>query len=184
MNEYTTSLGVRITFNPIGTQLEKLGAPQAGITAPTYEIKTATGVTEHWPVLEKIPATDEEWDTAIAEAAPENVEAIRRYRADLRAAQLKYNQSLMRLILARGINFEMPPGDAWIEDDRWIGLNVPDDPRERKLYYIETHVLGTTSDYREVVRGVFVASDVSEELISQFEAAFQNSVGKAKRDSH
>jgi hypothetical protein len=182
MNEYTTSLGKRIEFVPIGPLLDKLHASQPEVKPPTYTVKTALGATEEWPLVEQVPTDDAGWAALIEKQdSDENKLAVMEYRNALTASQAVYSKNLMRLILTRGLKVEIPDGDEWVDDHRFLGLTVPDDPRERRVHYIETEVLATIEDYRNLVHGVFEASEVSEDLIAQFEAAFQRPVEKRGR---
>jgi len=186
MNEYITSLGKRVEFVPIGPLLDKLTAALniglSKVQPPTYTVPTATGVNEVWPLVEQIPKTDKEWDELIErQKSADDKNAIARYRADRAVVKAEYSKNLMRLVLTRGIKVEMPEDEGWVEEHRWLGMSVPDDPRERRLHYIETECMAVAEDYRQVVCLSFETSEVREELISLFEAAFQRPVEKRGR---
>jgi hypothetical protein len=68
-----------------------------------------------------------------------------------------------------------------VGDQEFLGFTVPTDPRERRMHYIETEVLATNEDYRQLVVRAFETSEVSEELIAQFEAAFQRKMEERGR---
>lgn len=162
---FTTSRGITIEFLPIPTLLEKLQAQHPMPAPPTYAVKTATGVTETHSHDETTLDTDED-KAAWAD-----------YQGRLRAATAKFNEALMRLVMLRGIKVELPPSDAWVQEQEYIGLSVPEEPHERKIYWLETEVLADADDYIRAVEGVMQASGVPEEVIRQAEDSFLGSLG-------
>lgn len=164
MKNFTTSRGITIEFLPIPTLLEKLQAQHKTPEPPTYEIKAATGVTERHAHDETTLESDED-KAAWAD-----------YQERLKTATNQFNLALMRLVMLRGIKVELPEGNAWVEEQEFIGLTVPTEPTERKLHWLETEVLADRNDYMQVIVGVMEASGVPEEVVSQAEATFRGQV--------
>ncbi len=165
MKTFTTSRGITIEFLPIPTLLEKLQAQHPTPEPPTYEVKTAAGPVEKHAHNETTLETDED-KAAWAD-----------YQARLKAARDKFNSALMRLVMLRGIKADLPEGNAWIEEQEFIGLSVPEEPHERKIYWLETEVLANEADYMAAVSGVMEASGVPEEVISEAQASFRGPLG-------
>lgn len=170
---YTTARGVTVEFLPIPRLLDKLQAARAEAMPkpPTYKVEVIGGRTEEHEHDEKTIA---EPDTPEADK-----QAWAQYKEKLAELDDDYNSKLARLVLTRGIRYEPHQNGDWVAEHEWLGLHVPDDPRERALHYIETEVIGGQADIQEIILGVWRASGVPEELISQIEAAFQRALGRA-----
>ncbi len=164
---FKTSRGIEIECLPIPTLVEKLQARHPMPEPPTYTVDTITGVQEVHPYDEA---------TVAALGTEEATAAWAEYQQKLKAATSAYNQALMRLVMLRGIKFELPATDEWIQEQKWIGLAVPDDPRERKLHWLETEALATLEDYTELLNGVMEASGIPQEVLDQAEATFRREV--------
>lgn len=161
---FTTSRGIVLECLPIPTLLEKLQAQHPLPEPPTYEVKTATGIVEKHVHDETTLETD-------AEKA-----AWADYQLRRAAAERELQAALMRIILVRGIKVDLPESDGWIKEQEYIGLSVPSDPFQRRLYYLETEALVSQSDYEGLVLAVMAASGISEEALAQVEATFRHPV--------
>lgn len=166
MRTFVTSRGVTLEFLPIPALLEKLQAQHKLPEPPIYEVKTATGVTEKHTHDETTLETDAD-KAAWAE-----------YQKNLQEATARLNLALMRLVMLRGVKVQMPKDDTWIAEQQFIGLTVPDNPRERKLYWLETEALASQDDYAQMLAGVMAASGLSEEVVQQAEATFRGALGR------
>lgn len=164
---FVTSRGIAVECLPIPTLVEKMQAQYPMPAPPTYTVETITGVKEVHPYDEA---------TVAALGTEEAKAAWAEYQQKLQAATAAYNQALMRLVMLRGIKFELPAGDEWVEEQRFIGLAVPDNPRERKLHWLETEALATLEDYAALINGVMEASGIPQEAIDQAEATFRREV--------
>jgi hypothetical protein len=162
----TTSRGVTVTCLPIQSLLDKLNAQYKPPEPPSYEVKTATGAVERHAHDATTLETDEDraaW------------QAYLQARADAQTAQ---SLALTRLVLLRGISVDMPTDEQWVKEQEWLGLQVPDDPFERKLHYIETEVIAGVADIEAIMLGVMRESGVPEELLAQMDATFRHQVGQ------
>lgn len=164
----TTSRGFEIEVQAIATLLDKFQAAHKPPTPPTYTVETAG----------KISETHEHDETTLQTEADKI--AWGEYQIALTAHQVKYNRDLMRLILAKGITVHTQPSATWEQEQAFIGLSVPSDALEKRLYWIETEVLGGASDYQAILLGVLAESGVDENLLTQVEATFR---GNAQRDA-
>src|SRR3990172_472597 len=128
---YTTSRGVKVTYNGIATLIDAL---QSSLNArkpiaPTYEVKSLAGNSE-------IHAHDETTLETEADRA-----AWSEYQAKLAAWSDESQRSLMRLILLRGISVELPSDSDWEKQQAFAGIVVPQDTMEKRMHYLQTEVL-------------------------------------------
>jgi hypothetical protein len=104
---------------------------------PTYEVPLAgSDETQEFTHDESTLETDEDhaaWD--------EHQAALREMESEVRDRHVRY-------ALRTGIEVEEESG--WEEDQEYEGIEIPDDPRERKLHYIMTEVLPTMLEQGEV----------------------------------
>lgn len=164
MDKFTTSRGIALEFLSIPVLLEKLHSQHPMPAPPTYTVETATGVKE-------VHTHDE---TTLETA--EDKAAWAEYQDNLKAAQAKLNESLMRVVLLRGLKVDIP-ANGWVKEQEYMGITVPDDPTERRMHYLQTEALATREDYEAAVAGVMGASGVPEEVIRQAEDTFRGKVG-------
>lgn len=162
---FVTSTGVTLEFLPIPLLIEKMREQHPLPEPPTYEVETAGGAKELHPHDTTTLTTDEE-RAAWAD-----------YQARLAEATADDNLRFMRLVMLRGIKFDLPPTDDWIEAQAYIGLTVPTDPLNRRIHWLETEALATKEDYVALLRGVMGASEVPEEVIRAAENSFRGQVG-------
>ena len=165
---YTTSRGVKVTYNGIATLIDAL---QSSLNArkpiaPTYEVKSLAGNSE-------IHAHDETTLETEADRA-----AWLEYQTKLAAWSDESQRSLMRLILLRGISVELPSDSDWEKQQAFAGIVVPQDAMEKRMHYLQTEVLGSVADYQMMVVGVMRVSGVPEDLLSQVESSFRRSLGR------
>jgi hypothetical protein len=132
---------------------------------PTYTITTADGHDEKHAIdatmLDTLTSEQRaEWDAYKRDSADFEAEATRR---------------IGNAMLLLGLDLGEPPAE-WLEQMQWIGLPVPEDPKERKLMYIETAVLLTPSDQMGVMSKIVTVSaqGVPEEEIRAIEATFRS----------
>ena len=172
-NEYTTKRGRRLAFIGIQGLLDRFAASHHEPKPPEYEVSMLGGR------IEKHPLTEVKDRTSLND--------------DERAQLVEYEQRLaqynertagefLNLVLQRGVDIGSD-GDAWAREQKeQFGIDVPDDPIERRMHYIQTEVLyGSSNDVKEdigeIVAGVLIASGVDREKVAQLEATFRSQVG-------
>jgi hypothetical protein len=67
------------------------------------------------------------------------------------------------------------PDDGWVEEQRELGITVPDDPKERRDHYIWTEVMGGQHDILRVM-SLAAGADLTEEQLTAAEASFWNTL--------
>lgn len=169
MKKYTTTRGIEIEVLSIPMMLvDKINSAHPDPEPPTYEVAALGGVVERHPLTEQSAETPEE-KALLADWLKRKAEA-----KDAR------NRGFMRLVMLRGVKFDMPQDGAWVEEHEFLGVTVPEGAVERRLHYIETEVFGSVADYREITRLVMEESGVSEAAIEQASALFR---GDMERDA-
>lgn len=188
-DSFTTTAGVVVHCRPINDKLRRKalaviekayrdrGEP---IDPPTYTVHLVGG-DEHMPHDETTLVVD--GDEAQTQA---NQVAWKKYleaRGRLGAEQRDKSNAIQ---LLDGLDFEMPTDGGWIErQKRRYGVEVPTDPDEQRLHYIETELLITASDLMDAVQTITtlsLAGTVEEEAVREEMASFRRKVqGDATR---
>ena len=136
----------RVIFEQIDLAVEReyreRGEP---LDPPTYTAQTAGGGQETHPHdAESVRA--EETSEAERQAWDAYLLARARLEAEVR-------ERVSRYVLFQGVVAPDPPAE-WVDLQRWLRVEVPDDPRDLKLRYIEAEILKTPSDLMEAMLGV------------------------------
>lgn len=168
MADYKTARGVEVNFVGIATLLDKLNGQFRLPDPPSYEVKLATGGTERHVHDETTVQTDEE------------KKALADYQSECTRITNEHALKLTRLVVLRGMTFDYPASDDWVKEQEFLGIQVPADPMERRLHYVETEVLGTKEDVEAVMLGVMRASGVNEEMVLAMEDSFRHPLGKSE----
>jgi hypothetical protein len=173
-NTFVTSRGMNVTVLPISTLIEK---QRASFDArrpkpPTYEVKTATGVTEV-----------HEHNATTLETNAEKM-AWAEYQAKVSEHEIVYQQAFIKLLLTRGINVALPDLDTWAKEQEWLGIDIPTDANERRFHYVWTEIIGDPiADLEGITLTIGRLSHVPEAAIAEAEATFRGRVGDANSTS-
>lgn len=189
MSKYKTMMGFEVEVTTLPMMLiDKINAAHPDPDVPTYEIPASAlspaSRARHFPPKDTGPdwmdyllglpgAHDYSNETTIRSS--EDKQAWLDYLKQKASAQTERNRAFMRLVMLR-MKVSIPDDDTWIREQRLLGVTAPDDPIERRLHYIETEVMGGHKDYEEIARLTMGEMGVSEEAISQAEAAFRRPV--------
>lgn len=171
---YVTTKGHEITFVPIPGLLAKA---QAGVIMPkvpaySYEDVAGTPVTE--PMDEAVAADEK--------TSPEDKARWDEYQTAQRLAEIERFTGSLDICLKAGIRFEEREG--WEAEHEWMNIDVPTDPLERRMHYIETEVLGRhAEDTLNILMGVARVSGLNKELIGTAERTFRRALGFADGDT-
>lgn len=164
---FTTSTGFKLSLKPVSPFLiQKVQASGEYPKPPTYEVTTAAGSKEvHEHDAESIKtASDAEKAAWVA------------YTVKSRAVQSEVNDRLVRLILLRGIESEVPDYGWDREQEEVFGIKVPKDPNDRKVHYLLTEAIGTADDIANLITEVIALSGVSQEAIETARASFRRAL--------
>src|SRR3990167_3950686 len=168
-NVHTTVAGVEVLIGPVNlfdlnlaaARLEKefreRGEP---LDPPTYTAELAGGGTQTFEHDEDTLEVTPEMVLSEALDDPEKAKEIAAHRtavnreawADYMSANARLiaEQSALRMeIMLDGVKAELPEDGAWEARRKRRHLEVPDDPIEKRLYYIQRELLVTPAEDRK-----------------------------------
>lgn len=183
MKIFKTTAGVEIPIQPISLfDLERIkniveaeyreaGKP---IDPPTYEVKLELeGTSEFHPYTIK----------TIEDASSEDKE---KWRLHLKAVEEMQEEMQERtgLIFLEGILYDLPEDDSWIaKRKKLFGDDIPEDPDEKRLYYINNVLLKTIADKTNLTLEIQKLSmtGADEEAIAAYEDMFRRQMAIQNR---
>ncbi len=168
---FVTKDGNRIPLRRVAPILmEKIRKSVTLPSPPTYEVETAGGDIETHIHDETTLETDED----------------RAAWAAYQIAHAKANEAMiekiLRLLFAKATGDVLPPSDDWAKEQAYLGVDVPGDPLERKIHYIQTELLTHTSDIMAFMTAAMALTGVDEEVVESAEATFRHPVRQAGED--
>ena len=157
---YTTRKGVAIRLRLFSPVLrDKVRQSVEFPEVPVYVATTAGGGKEEHEYTEDMIETDEER------------EMWRAHQGNLLAANLILYERLGRLALIRGTEVNIP--DGWEKEQELFGIEVPTDPIERKLHWIETEAVESNDDLSALILAILAYQNVTLEERAAAAASFQ-----------
>ena len=129
---------------------------------PIYVAETAGGGKEEHPYTADMVETDDEramWRT---------------HQGKLLAANLMLYERLGRLALIRGTEVDVPEG--WEKEQAIYGIEVPTDPIERKLHWIETEAVESNNDLSALILAILAYQNTTQEERATAAASFPDSM--------
>lgn len=173
-NIFTTTAGVEIPITPIAIidlqlaqdaikrEFEARGEP---IEPPTYEVDVLGGEKEIHPyntqtIMDAPPEDKEKWDKYL--------EAIGRMENEI--------QQRTAIVFMDGILVDLPEDEGWAERRKKLfGEEVPTDPDQKKLYYINNILLKTPADKSGVMMAIqrLSLTGANQEAIDAMEELFR-----------
>lgn len=176
--EYTTERGVTIEVVPIPLLLDKIRRAHPDIPLPTYTEHLAGGATQEVAITEKDAAT---WRTSDPESWQAHAEKWTAYETAARLRNRHVNDLLWRAILMRAISCQMPTDDKWADEQKSLGIDVPTDPTERRVHWLETEVIGGNHDIfrlSSLAGGLALDSEVLEAAEASFRGTLQRQTNR------
>ena len=80
---------------------------------------------------------------------PEDVEKWHEYQEQLNKMQNEVNEKTIAYALYKGVECEIDP--EWIEEQKWLEIELPESDRDLKVQYIMTEILTTAFDIRKAL---------------------------------
>lgn len=150
---------IEMAKKTVEVSFEKRGAR---ITPPTYTITTASGATQEIAHDETTIETDEErqaWDE---------------YVSNLRLIEIEKQRKQMQIYM-NALQVELPDDDSWeVFQTEILGIDVPQEPREKLQHYIETEILITPADAIDMIEAITKATYKGVVEESAVEAAMES----------
>lgn len=172
---YQTATGRELILNPLPPlqiQLVRDAAVKEAerkfgerLYKPTYTLDTGDGATE-----------THEHDEATIAQDPEAKRAWDAWQAQEAQFDAYSNDKIMRFILLRGISFEMPADDEWMEMQAYFGIDVPEAGLDRRFHYIQTEIIGSVTDLTALMSEIMKISGVDEETVAAAQATFRDTL--------
>jgi hypothetical protein len=87
------------------------------------------------------------------------------YQKELQRVKMRKGTAYLNLAMARGIDFELPADDEWLEGLRAIGIEVGDSEVEKRIAYAQSVLILDVDDLTEVASRVLVLSGVTPQAV-------------------
>jgi len=168
MKTFTSSKGIVLNLKPVSQfKIDFLRAAKTEIPAPTYEVPIVGGGTQLIP-MDAIAAKNKgrlpEWEAFVAARAKQEAD---------------YSKRFLELIVWDGVEVNVPDVDSdWQKSNDHFGIEVPDDPIGRKLFYVYNELLGTPEDIGNLIADVFEVSHIDEEAVKSIRDSFRIGIQK------
>lgn len=163
MKNFVSSKGASIELRPVSQfKIDTLRASKHETPAPTYEMSVAGGGKQVIPLDQIIAANQgrlEEWNQYLEKRAKEEEE---------------HSKKFLFLIIWEGVQITVPDMDSeWQKVNDFLGIEVPENLVERKLFYVYNELLGTPQDLGDLIAEIFAVSQIDEEAVKQLRDSFR-----------
>jgi len=172
--EYTTERGVTVNVMPIPLLLDEIRKATPTPAQPTYTETLAGGAKQ------EVKISDAEalvWQEKDPETWKEHAEKWATFEQERDAAQSLLNERIWKAVMKRAIVVDLPKDDDWIAEQAELGITVPENPRERRIHYIRTEVVGGLKDSIKMT-AIANGADITEEALSLMESSFRNNLAR------
>lgn len=154
----TLSNGVRVNIRPVPPYLiDKIRGTVELPKPPIMEVNLAWGGIEEW-----VNENDVE------------------YKAALAAAEEEQADKLWKAEFILGIEDEPPPDEEWTGNLTAFGVEIPEDPKEKKLLWVETVLIAKSIDAWKLINAIRGAARPTKEEISELAESFRGDLSWLK----
>ena len=154
----TLSNGARVNIKPVPPYLiDRIRRTVTLPKPPVIEVKTAWGGSEEW-INESDPA----------------------YKEALALAEEEQADKLWKAEFILGIEDEPPPDEEWTGNLTMFGVEIPEDPKERKLLWVETVLIAKGIDAWKLINAIRGAARPTKEEISELAESFRGDLSWLK----
>ena len=162
---WTSSGGVVVTLHGIPPLLvpRVVGSVQYP-SKPTYTIALPGGATE----------THQHDEKSIETGTDEEKAAWSKYEADLRVANGKRTERLLRAVLLEGVDVNIDEAKLrkWKKRQEIMGIEIPEDAEDLMEVYKETVLIGNVNDMAYIFKRVMELTGVTQEVLDETAATF------------
>ena len=156
----------------------KMKAEGKLLDPPTYTVELLGGTTQTHP--------HDEVSIADPSTSDEEKQAWEQYLIDIEEFNDTFTEVSTNLLLYDGVSCEI--GEDWIEEQKWIGIDVPENKYDLKVHYLQTEVFKTPLELREVIADIMIASmkgvdqDAVDAAMRSFRSEPENGEGQLDSD--
>jgi len=171
-NVFVTKDGHRIPLRRVAPILiEKVRQGVVLPSPPTYEVEVVGGDKE----------------THLHDATTLETDEDRAAWAAYEKAQSEANGQMMerilRLLFVRATGDVLPADNSWAVEQAYLGIDVPVEPLDRKVHFIQTELLTHAEDISDFMVAAMGLIGVGEEVIQAAEATFRPALRQGWEDA-
>lgn len=190
-HHYATKDGRRIPLKAVAVLIsqsiaarvrKEFAAAGEQIEPPKYSVKDASGGLQWFPhsVNDKGNSLDVKDNP---EETAQNWRMWQAHQDALTRMRSQANEESMQAVLFLGVECDNPTED-WVATMRFVGADIPDDPREQRMRYITLELLKDPEDWTGCMLAIQRLSGVlSEEQVLDARDSFRRAMGRAGRDA-
>lgn len=138
---------------------------------PTYTVELYGGKKQSYPLDEAAAKSFAEEGT---EEGMAHFRAWTEYRQAMEEADAAYMERMMRAMFFNAVEFDLPGDQSYFLEDEFLGFEVPEQERFRKVHYLMNHL--RDADVVTLLSRIMAATGVDEQIVADAEAAFRGSV--------
>lgn len=172
---YRTLEGVEVPYGPVSRKV--IGQINTDYPTnaqpPSYSMETVTGEIATFP--------HDETSIESASATPEEKAAWVAYLAKKAEQVERNNQETIRACFVLGIKHDLlplPEDDAWLAPYRYLGMTIPENPFDLKLFWLFQEVVKTEHDVYGLTREILGAAGAYLGMRAAVASTFRGEMGK------
>jgi hypothetical protein len=163
---FSSFRGIVIPVNPVSQfKIDTLNSSKRVVPAPTYEIEIVGGAKQTLPMDEKVAESKgrmDEWNA---------------YLTEKKIADEWNTKKFLEFMVWEGVSVEVPDKDSdWQKQCEHFGMDVPEEPISRKLFYVYNEMLATKEDLGNLVADIMSVSKISEEAVTKLRDTFRSGI--------
>jgi hypothetical protein len=181
----TTSSGYKVKVIGIPqTLIDTIQASKKYPPVPTYLAPTVTDPAarlphEHFTSIEEVfnPDTEKHEKKEVLHSTlttDEDKKVWAEYKAACAAEDARVATNIFKAVLLTGIEAMGQPPEGWEAMQKYLGITLPEDPLDKKLYWLNTEVMRNKVDIDLVMTELLRTTGVSEEQLGKVMGSFRN----------
>jgi hypothetical protein len=168
METFTTSKGVGLSLKAVSQfKIDALRAAKADIPVPTYKFQVVGGEEQEYPLDAEIAKNKDRLDEWIEYVLSKN------------KAESEYAKKFFEMMVWEGVDITVPGTESdWQKTSEYFGIKIPENPIERKTFYVYNELIGTAEDVGELIAGILSVSGVDEKAVSTIRESFRPGISR------
>jgi hypothetical protein len=172
---YRTLEGVEVPYGPVSRKaLGQINIDfPTNAQPPTYEVVTVTDEVVLFPHDEESIKSES--------ATPKEKAAWVAYLAEKAEQVERNNEETIRACFVLGIKHDLlplPEDDSWLEPYRYLGMTIPENPFDLKLFWLFQEVVKTQHDVYALTKEILGAAGAYLGMRAAVANTFRGEVGK------